>query len=235
MDRKNIFDGVVKVFDFEKDALRYMDAHSKENWRVYEEVGYVSSGGYRLWKNDKENCIANRVGDNFYTLYKSYGAFEAVEAYLAKHAGDLSDYIGFDHLFLDNKDRIVNAFLLAHGMKLPPAYSQEEFCTLAQVCLVDSFEVDEHLSGATAYCGEYIINASSDFRWKLERKSFGHRDEYVPCIVSDELGTFDIAHELLNAIDKRYSDEFLWAGLPYDVQNWFKKKTGRYLVEQVQN
>ena len=61
MDRRSVFEGVVKVFDFEKDALAYMDAHSKDNWRT-KEAGCVSSGKCRIWVNDKGNCIANRVG-----------------------------------------------------------------------------------------------------------------------------------------------------------------------------
>lgn len=214
MSKKNaLYDAVIKVFDFERDALRYMKENDSEGWTPCESLPPVLSDEVSAWKNLKGNVIAKTNGENFLALYDNLEGFIRLHEWQNKHYG-MNAYEGFDRHFLENIDALINTLLSHIGVQGPARYTKDELQAVAEKCLTGSFDVNKHLAAATAYCGQYIVNNDSSYAWGTEHKGSGRTEEYVPYVFSPGNEKFYIAYELLRSIDKRYSREFLWGGVP---------------------
>jgi len=223
------YKSIIRVFDSEREINEFFSQHEGEGWVLNSGKDVNNRNIDCIWTNSKGNVIVKEKGDNFYTMCKSMADFFRLQDSWEVDSG-LREFPGFDDDFLVSVSFMADQFCRKYIGCDKSSFTKDEFRRIAESCTIENFCKERDMALATAYCGQFIVVNVSGFSWKIEKKEKGNIVEIIPYVFSNEYGKVFPEYEILHSMDKRYSDEFLWGAIPFELQRSIQKKTGDNIV-----
>lgn len=222
INKVNPYNEIVRVFDFKEDFVKYINSKKSEAWKT------ITSdyNNVQLWINKNGQIISFQEDESFYTLFNSLAGFKLVQQHKKKSAFKLNELIPVNN---DNPlpvvaNRLAHEFCKKMKVAEKAQFTKAEFEKLALLCTYKELDLRENLDLLVSYCGEFIINASPSYQWYMGECS-------EPSIIIDNNNDriIGMISNFLHSADKRYSEEFLWGGIPSDIIDDYLKKTGEFI------